>query len=207
MPAKVNAHPRFPTNHQSRTLRPGGAGLSRRRTDAGAAAKRPCPHGREQAPSTDTKRSARAPPAHVQREAPYPTGARKRSFRPGLDSELAARDRNGRAADFDTVDLVAGAVDAHIQLRRTADLDALRDLDLLAELDAAVTDEMEASGPAAEPVAGSSATPDAGANMRVFHFFPEPAKQLTPIGASFPSAPKSGSSAATSSSLPSSRNT
>jgi hypothetical protein len=57
-------------NHQSRRLRPGGAGLSRRRTDAGAAAKRPCPHGRERASSTNTKRSARASPAHVQREAP-----------------------------------------------------------------------------------------------------------------------------------------
>ena len=32
-------------HHQGRRLRPGGAGLSLRRSDAGAAAKRPCPHG------------------------------------------------------------------------------------------------------------------------------------------------------------------
>ena len=37
-----------------------------------------------------------------------------------------------------------------------------------------------ASGPAAEPVAGSSETPAPGANMRVFHALPEPAKQLIP---------------------------
>ncbi len=35
-----------------------------------------------------------------------------------------------------------------------------------------------ASGPAAEPVAGSSATPPPGANIRVFHRVPEPAMRL-----------------------------
>src|SRR5215212_894024 len=35
-----------------------------------------------------------------------------------------------------------------------------------------------ASGPAADPVAGSSATPYEGMNIRVFHPVPEPAKQF-----------------------------
>src|SRR5829696_6240435 len=35
-----------------------------------------------------------------------------------------------------------------------------------------------ARGPAAEPVAGSSSIPSAGANMRVFHARPEPEKTL-----------------------------
>ena len=48
---------------------------------------RPCPHGRERPPSANTNWSARALPAHVQREAPYPTTERKRSFR----SERGAR--------------------------------------------------------------------------------------------------------------------
>src|SRR5215204_4297703 len=38
-----------------------------------------------------------------------------------------------------------------------------------------------ARGPAAEPVAGSSSIPSAGANMRVFQARPEPEKTLNPI--------------------------
>src|SRR5438552_3534221 len=41
---------------------------------------RPCPHGREQPPGAHTKRSARAPPAHVTREAPYPIPSESEAF-------------------------------------------------------------------------------------------------------------------------------
>jgi hypothetical protein len=60
-----------------------------------------------------------------------------------------------------------------------------------------------ASGPAAEPVAGSSGTPSAGANIRVVQDRPDPAKQLTPSTGRAAStvtrakAAKSGRSAAT----------
>ena len=70
-----------PAGHHGRRLRPGGAGLSRRRTDAGPAAKRPARHGREQPPNETTNKSAWALPAHVKREAPKPKPPRKRSFR------------------------------------------------------------------------------------------------------------------------------
>ena len=58
------------------------------------------------------------------------------------------------------------------------------------------------SGPAAEPVAGSSGTPFDGANILVFQAVPEPAKQLTMTPSSV-SAEKSGRNAATSSREPS----
>src|SRR5581483_8563256 len=60
-----------------------------------------------------------------------------------------------------------------------------------------------ASGPAAEPVAGSSAMPRPGPNMRSFHRRPEPAKQLIPSVPYSPSSRIGGSSAATSSREPS----
>ena len=50
-----------------------------------------------------------------------------------------------------------------------------------------------ASGPAAEPVAGSSSTPIPGANIRVLNSFPAPAKQLTFSGPRAATAPMSGS--------------
>src|SRR5947209_19585793 len=68
----------FQQKHQSRTLRPGEAGLSGRRTDAGADASgaRARTEGNNR-PSSNTKKSARALPAHVTREAPYPKIAAK----------------------------------------------------------------------------------------------------------------------------------
>src|SRR2546422_7745224 len=55
--------------------------------------KRPRPHGREQSPKAHTKRSARAPPAHVPREAPYLTPARKHQLSRGLRFAPAAEDQ------------------------------------------------------------------------------------------------------------------
>src|SRR5439155_12062355 len=70
-----------PAKHEGRKLRPGEAGLSWRRTDAGADA------FSARARTEGNNRSAPTPlecaglPAHVTREAPYPTPERKRSFR------------------------------------------------------------------------------------------------------------------------------
>ena len=59
-----------------------------------------------------------------------------------------------------------------------------------------------ASGPAADPVAGSSGTPSPGANIRVFQRAPAPAMQFAPrTSGSRASRPRSGASAATASSL------
>src|SRR5581483_8439872 len=57
-----------------------------------------------------------------------------------------------------------------------------------------------ASGPAADPVAGSSATPSVGPNQRLFHRTPEPAKQYAPTRSCSASAAWSGRRAATASS-------
>jgi hypothetical protein len=59
----------------------------------------------------------------------------------------------------------------------------------------------KASGPAAEPVAGSSGTPWPGTKARVFQRRPAPAKQFVVIPPSRPRAPKSGARAATATSL------
>jgi hypothetical protein len=61
-----------------------------------------------------------------------------------LEAEFAARYDDCRAADFDAVDLVRRPVDTHVQRRRPAYLGPLRHLDLLAELGAAVTCQMDA---------------------------------------------------------------
>src|SRR6266576_2714750 len=66
---------------KGRRLRPGGAGLSRRRTHVGTDAPAPVPTRLTSTANRRRGKSARAPPAHVQREAPYTTPARKRSFR------------------------------------------------------------------------------------------------------------------------------
>src|SRR5204862_2831240 len=54
-----------------------------------------------------------------------------------------------------------------------------------------------ASGPAAEPVAGSSGTPAAGEKFRVFHCAADPATQLVPTTGSSDKRPRSGPSPAT----------
>src|SRR5580765_1517064 len=59
-----------PPGHRGRRLRPGAAGLSRRRTDAGADAMRPCPHGRDERlphPPLECAGSARARSARERR--------------------------------------------------------------------------------------------------------------------------------------------
>ncbi len=64
-----------------------------------------------------------------------------------------------------------------------------------------------ASGPAAEPVAGSSATPSAGPNIRVLtRASGTTAKQLTPTSPTAASAPRSGRTAATAASSSSATN-
>src|SRR5205085_6165563 len=117
--------------------------------------------------------------------------------------ELAAGDDHGRAADLDALDLLRRSLDVREQLRGAADLGALRDLDLLAEGDLAVARQVQCQSPAADPVAGSSAIPPPGANIRVFHRAPEPAKQLIPRSGGRSSRSRSGRSRATSSSEPS----
>src|SRR6266849_6426868 len=59
------------------------------------------------------------------------------------ETELAARDDDGRAADLDALDRLGGAVDACVERGRPANLGALRDLDLVAESDAAVPGEVK----------------------------------------------------------------
>src|SRR5207237_2734840 len=54
----------------------------------------------------------------------------------------AVGDRDRAAADLDPLDLVAGAVRTSVERRRTPDLGALRDLDLVAPGDPAVTRQM-----------------------------------------------------------------
>ena len=60
-----------------------------------------------------------------------------------LEAELAAGDDDRGAADLDPLDLLGGAVDPGVERARAADLDALGDLDLLAEGDAAVPGEVD----------------------------------------------------------------
>src|SRR5207248_11024510 len=55
-----------------------------------------------------------------------------------LQPELAARDDHGRAADLDRLRALGRSRRARVELRRPADLVALRDLDLVAERDAAM---------------------------------------------------------------------
>jgi len=88
-------------SHQGRTLRPGEAGLSGRRTDAGAAASAPVPARKGTDAEQRHQRSARALPAHVQREAPYPDPERKGSFRSATKRPRArplSSERSGAAA-------------------------------------------------------------------------------------------------------------
>src|SRR6266446_3430208 len=59
------------------------------------------------------------------------------------ETKLAARDDDGRAADLNALDRLRGAVDSCVERRGAADLRALRDLDLVAERDAAVPYEMQ----------------------------------------------------------------
>ena len=92
-------------------------------------------------------------------------------------------------------------VDTRVERRRPADLGALRDLDLVAERDPAVAREVQRERPCGRAGRRVLVNAGAGANIRVFHASPEPAKQLTPITAGrSASRPRSGRSAATSSS-------
>src|SRR5713226_3058211 len=59
------------------------------------------------------------------------------------ETELAARDDDGRAADLNALDRLRGALDSCVERRGAADLRALRDLDLVPERDAAVAREMQ----------------------------------------------------------------
>src|SRR5512133_1856004 len=60
-----------------------------------------------------------------------------------LEAKLAARYDNGRAANFNTVDLLRRPIHTHIQRRRSPYLSALRHLHFLTELGAAVTCQMD----------------------------------------------------------------
>ena len=118
-----------------------------------------------------------------------------------LELELAARDDHRRAADLDALDLIRRAVDAGEERRGPPDLRSLRDLDLVAELDAPVPGEVQRQRPGGRARRRILGTPPAGANILVFQFVPEPAMQLTPSTASrSPSRESSGRSAATASS-------
>ena len=126
-----------------------------------------------------------------------------------LEPELAAGDDHRRAAHLDPLDLLGAPVHARVELRGAADLDALRDLDLVAERDPPVPREMQGERPAAEPVAGSSAIPPPGTNIRVFQLCPRAgdavhAEHLVDVAES---RARSGFSAATSASEPSVTNT
>ena len=59
------------------------------------------------------------------------------------EPELAARDDDRGSSDLDSLDGVGAALDAREERRVPPDLDALHDLDLVAERDAAVASEMQ----------------------------------------------------------------
>src|SRR5262249_19162375 len=75
--------------------------------------------------------------------------------------ELAPRDDHGAAADLDSLELAGRAVGPGVQRGRAADLNALRDLDLLAEADSAVTGEVDGQRPRGR--AGGRVLHDSGA--------------------------------------------
>src|SRR5438874_10508573 len=64
-----------------------------------------------------------------------PGGQRLSSPRCSGNAELAARDDLRAAADEDALDPLRRALDARVERRRAAELDALRDLDLVAAPD------------------------------------------------------------------------
>ena len=103
--------------------------------------------------------------------------ARSRSRNP----ELAARDDHRRAADPHALDPVGRALDVGVEPRRPPELDALHDLDLLAEPDPAVAGEVDG-----ERARAPSRSPDprrrrpTGANIRDFQRAPSRAKQYVP---------------------------
>ena len=102
---------------------------------------------------------------------------------------------------------IARAVRAGPQQRRPTDLRALAQLDLAPERHALVAAQVHGQRSRRQPVAGSSATPKPGANIRVLYRSPAPAKQLTQRAPSSARAPASGRSAATARSSGSSTNT
>src|SRR5438093_6493558 len=92
-----------PAKHKGRKLRPGEAGLSWRRTDAGADALAPVPARK----GTTAKHhwSARARPARVQREAPFPIRA-KAQLSLGSHNSSPARKRPAAITRSDAIRLM-----------------------------------------------------------------------------------------------------
>jgi phage tail protein X len=86
--------------------------------------------------------------------------------------ELTSRDDHGRSTYLDSLDALGAAVHARIEGRRSADLDALGDLDLLAEWNPAVPREMERERAGRRAGRRVLATSPAGMNIRVFHVVP-----------------------------------
>ena len=106
----------------------------------------------------------RAPASHKSAPRQSPCG----------QGEFPARDGHHRAADLDRLAALARRRWRGPAAARAPDLGALRDLDLLRRRRSGRgARDGPPAGPAAEPVAGSSGTPIAGANMRVFQRSPE----------------------------------
>ena len=166
-----------------------------------AAGCRPAARSRSR-PTTRTSSSTRRATASTSRGTAAASGAASRSSCPrsrrsvALELELAAGDDHGRAADLDAVDPVgAPSTRAYSFEGRpisTPWVISISSPKAIRPWRARWT----ASGPAADPVAGSSATPPPGANIRVFQRRPGPARQLKPsTSGSVGERPRSGFSA------------
>ena len=118
--------------------------------------------------------------------------------------EPAPGDDDRGAGDLDPLDPLRAAVGAGVEDRGRPSSSPWRISISSPNSTRPCRQRWTASGPAAEPVAGSSATPSAGANIRVFQRGPAPEKQLAPIAPISVSAAMSGRSAATAASLSSS---
>ena len=120
---------------------------------------------------------------------------------PGSDEALESRNSPRATTTAEpptsTARSVGVAVDARVERRRPADLRALRDLDLLAERDPPVPGEVKRERPRGRAVAGSSGTPCAGTNMRVFQRGPGAREAVDARTCRAPRARRSGRSAAT----------
>ena len=116
-----------------------------------------------------------------------------------IEAKLAARDDDRAPTDLDSVDRTfAAACNARRASKAGPSSTPCSTSISAPQSTSPCRQRWHASGPAAEPVAGSSRTPTDGANIRTFQSEPEPAKQLAITSRSV-SAVRSGCREATSS--------
>ena len=157
---------------------------------------RPIPTACSTPPATGSTSPPTAAASGARSRPSSRTSRRSRGLR---NLELAARDGDGRAADLDRLDRVAGARRPRVERRGPADLRALLDLDLLAPRDEPVPAEVARER--ARRRAGRGVLADAVERARTSassSSSPSP-RRSAPTRSSSASAPMSGLSAATSS--------